>query len=42
MSEILDSLVVGLETPDNGYYMPLFVVLKDGLILDDSLKTKII
>jgi len=41
MNEILDSLVVGLETPGHGYYMPLFVVLKEGLMLDDSLKTKI-
>jgi acyl-coenzyme A synthetase/AMP-(fatty) acid ligase len=28
MYEILDNLVVGLETPDNGYYMLLFIVSK--------------
>ena len=41
MDEILDSLVVGLDTPDHGYYMPLFVVLKADLTLDDALKSKI-
>ena len=41
MNEIVDSLVVGLETPDSGYYMPLFVVLREGLTLDDALKNKI-
>jgi acetoacetyl-CoA synthetase len=41
MDEILDSLVVGLETPDHGYYMPLFVVSREGLTLDDALKNKI-
>jgi acetoacetyl-CoA synthetase len=41
MDEILDSLVVGLETPDHGYYMPLFVVYREGLTLDDALKNKI-
>jgi acetoacetyl-CoA synthetase len=29
MPEVLDSLVVGLEQPDGGYYMPLFVVPAD-------------
>ena len=41
MDEILDSLVVGLETPGNGYYMPLFVVLGESLTLDDNLKNKV-
>jgi acetoacetyl-CoA synthetase len=41
MDEILESLVVGLETPDHGYYMPLFVVLREGLTLDDALKNRI-
>ena len=41
MDEILDSLVVGLETPDHGYYMPLFVVSREGLTLDVALKNKI-
>jgi acetoacetyl-CoA synthetase len=29
MPEVLDSLVVGLELPDGGYYMPLFIVPAD-------------
>jgi acetoacetyl-CoA synthetase len=29
LPEVLDSLVVGLEQPDGGYYMPLFVVPVD-------------
>ena len=41
MDEILDSIVVGLETPDSGYYMPLFVVPREGLTLDDTLKNRI-
>jgi acetoacetyl-CoA synthetase len=39
--EILDSLVVGIERPGGNYYMPLFVVLKPGIDLDDALKAKI-
>lgn len=39
--EILDSLVVGVERPGGNYYMPLFVVLKPGIELDDALKTQI-
>ena len=39
--EILDSLVVGIERPGGNYYMPLFVVLKPGVELDDALSTKI-
>ncbi len=41
LSEIRDSLVIGLELPRGGYYMPLFVVLADGVVLDDELKQKI-
>ena len=41
MNEVLESLVVGLETKNHGYYMPLFVVLREDLALDDSLKSKI-
>jgi len=29
LPEVLDSLVVGLEQPDGGYYMPLFIVPAD-------------
>ena len=39
--EILDSLIVGVELPGGKYYMPLFVVLRDGVVLDDSLKARI-
>ncbi|HKV00646.1 MAG TPA: acetoacetate--CoA ligase, partial [Ktedonobacteraceae bacterium] len=39
--EVLDSLVVGIERPGGGYYMPLFVVLRPGTELDDALKAKI-
>jgi acetoacetyl-CoA synthetase len=39
--EVSDSLVIGLELPDGGYYMPLFVVLAAGAQLDDELNRKI-
>jgi len=39
--EVLDSLVVGIERSGGNYYMPLFVVLKPGVGLDDALRTKI-
>lgn len=39
--EILDSLVVGVERPGGGYYMPLFVVLREDTVLDEALKAKI-
>ena len=41
LPEIRDSLVIGLELPKGGYYMPLFVVLAEGVKLDDQLKQKI-
>jgi acetoacetyl-CoA synthetase len=41
LPEIRDSLVIGLELPKGGYYMPLFVVLSDGFELDDALKQKV-
>jgi acetoacetyl-CoA synthetase len=40
MPEIADSLIVGFESGDR-YYMPLFVVLKQGVTLDAELKKKI-
>lgn len=39
--EILDSLVVGVERAGGNYYLPLFVVLKPGVELDDALRAKI-
>jgi acetoacetyl-CoA synthetase len=41
LAEIRDSLVLGIELPDGGYYMPLFVVLDEGCVLDDELKRTI-
>ncbi len=41
LPEVLDSLIVGYEPPGGGYHMPLFVVLQEGLELDEALKTKI-
>jgi acetoacetyl-CoA synthetase len=41
MPEVLDSLIIGLERPGGGYFMPLFVVLKPGVELDDALKARI-
>lgn len=39
--EVLDSLVVDLELPGRGAYMPLFVVLREGVELDDELRDRI-
>jgi acetoacetyl-CoA synthetase len=39
--EVLDSLIVGVELPHGGYYLPLFVVLRADVLLDDVLKTRI-
>jgi acetoacetyl-CoA synthetase len=41
LAEVTDSLVIGFEPPQGGYLMPLFVVLKDGIELDENLKKKI-
>jgi acetoacetyl-CoA synthetase len=38
---VTDSLVIGAELPDGGYYMPLFVVLAPGAELDDALRDRI-
>ena len=39
--EVLDSLIVGIELPGGKYYMPLFVVLRDNVELDDALQARI-
>ncbi len=39
--EILDSLIIGVELPGGKYYMPLFVVMREGATLDDALKAHI-
>lgn len=41
MPEIGDSLVLGIEEPDGGYWMPLFVTLADDATLTSALETKI-
>ncbi|MFE9328724.1 acetoacetate--CoA ligase [Nocardia sp. NPDC052278] len=41
LAEVRDSLVIGVERPDGGYYMPLFVVLENGTLLDAELSMRI-
>jgi acetoacetyl-CoA synthetase len=40
--EIADSLVICCELPDGGFYMPLFIALKQGFAMDDALKSRIV
>ncbi|GCE48789.1 acetoacetyl-CoA synthetase [Thermosporothrix hazakensis] len=39
--EVLDSLIVGVELPGGKYYLPLFVVLREGETLTEELKARI-
>ncbi|WP_072803369.1 acetoacetate--CoA ligase [Rhodococcoides yunnanense] len=41
LPEIVESLVLGVESDNGSYWMPLFVVLADGIELDDALRSKI-
>jgi acetoacetyl-CoA synthetase len=41
LEEVKDSLIIGLERDHGAYYMPLFVVLSEGVELDQDLKIKI-
>ena len=41
MTEVLESLVVGFNLSGGEYFIPLFVVLKGDIKLDDTLKDKI-
>src|SRR5207244_11673821 len=41
LPEVLDSLIVGVEQPGGKYYMPLFVVLRENVELDEPLKARI-
>jgi acetoacetyl-CoA synthetase len=41
LPEIAESLVIGVEQPDGGYWMPLFVRLAEGAVLDDALTDRI-
>lgn len=40
--QVRDCLVVGVEKPDGGYWMPLFVALADGTELDDELRATLV
>ncbi|WP_374563703.1 acetoacetate--CoA ligase [Ideonella sp.] len=42
LPEVLDSLVVDLEYLGQDSYMPLFVVLREGVALDDALKKRLV
>ncbi|MDJ1137170.1 acetoacetate--CoA ligase [Streptomyces iconiensis] len=41
LPEIRESLVIGVELPDGGYWMPLFVHLAEGAVLDDALRDNV-
>ena len=41
LPEVLDSMVVDLEYLGRDPYMPLFVVLREGVVLDESLQARI-
>ena len=41
LPEIKESLVIGVEQPDGGYWMPLFVHLAPGATLDEALLARI-
>ena len=41
LPQIRESLVVGIEQPDGGYWMPLFIVLAEGSELDDDLRAAV-
>ncbi|MFD1814834.1 acetoacetate--CoA ligase [Rhodococcus gannanensis] len=41
LPEVAEALVLGVEQPGGGYWMPLFVLLADGAVLDDALRERI-
>ncbi|MFD4294190.1 acetoacetate--CoA ligase [Rhodococcus sp. NPDC058505] len=41
LPEVAEALVLGVEGTDGGYWMPLFVVLAEGVELDDALRERI-
>jgi acetoacetyl-CoA synthetase len=41
MPEVAEALVLGVELPDGGYWLPLFVRLSPGVTLDEDLVTRI-
>ncbi|MEU5714090.1 acetoacetate--CoA ligase [Streptomyces flaveolus] len=42
LGEVEEALVVGVEEPDGGYWMPLFVVLQDNAPLTEELRQRIL
>lgn len=42
LPEVVEALVIGAEQPDGGYWMPLFVVLADGVEFGDELRDRIV
>ena len=41
VEEVADALIVNLDLPGGGFFMPLFVTLTEGAVLDDALREKI-
>ena len=41
VTQVTDALIVNLDLPGGGFFMPLFVTLEDGAVLDDALRGKI-
>ncbi|WP_432082838.1 acetoacetate--CoA ligase [Streptomyces sp. WAC 04229] len=41
LAQVADSLVIGAEMPDGQYFMPLFVVLAEGVSLDEETRASI-
>ena len=41
VEEVADALIVNLDLPGGGFFMPLFVTLAEGAVLDDALRRKI-
>lgn len=41
VAAVVDSLAVSIELADGGHYLPLFVQLRPGLMLDDALRAEI-
>ncbi len=41
VEEVADALIVNLDLPGGGFFMPLFVTLEGGAVLDDALRSKI-
>ena len=41
LPEVLETLVVGVERPDGGYWMPMFLELAEGATLDDALAERV-